>query len=56
LPIGVGLILWLHVSRLARPTLLPPPALRYGLLALLVGVSVLWPIGMAGEADLLRLP
>jgi ferredoxin len=56
LPIGVGLILWVHVSRLARPMLLPPPRLRYGLLALLVGVSILWPIGMAGEADLLRLP
>ncbi len=56
LPIGVGLILWLHVSRVARPTLLPPPALRWTLLVLLVGVSVLWPIGMAGEADPLRLP
>ena len=56
LPIGVGLILWLHVSRVARPTLLPPPGLRWGLLAVLVAVSVLWPIGMAGEADPLRLP
>lgn len=56
LPIGVGLILWLHVSRVARPTLLPPPGLRWGLLALLVAVSVLWPIGMTGEADPLRLP
>ncbi len=56
LPIGVGLVLWLHVSRVARPTLLPPPGLRWGLLGLLIAVSVLWPIGMAGEADPLRLP
>jgi ferredoxin len=56
LPIGVGLILWLHVSRVARPTLLPPPALRWGLLALLLGLSVVWPVGMAAQADLLRLP
>jgi len=56
LPVGMGLILWLHVSRVARPTLLPPRGLRYGLLALLVGASVLWPLGMAPEADLLRLP
>jgi ferredoxin len=56
LPIGVALVLWLHVSRVARPTLLPPPGVRWGLLALLVGLSVLWPIGMTAEADLLRLP
>ena len=56
LPIGVGLLLWLHVSRVARPVLLPPKGLRYGLLGLLLGLSVLWPVGMAAEADLLRLP
>ena len=56
LPVGVGLILWVHVSRVARPTLLPPRGLRYGLLGLLVALAVLWPVAMAPEADLLRLP
>lgn len=56
LPIGLGLILWLHVSRVARPVLLPPRGLRYALLGGMVLISVLWPIGMAGEAELLRLP
>jgi ferredoxin len=56
LPIGMILLLWLHVSRIARPVLLPPKRLTWGLLILLMGVSVLWPIGMDAKADLLRLP
>jgi coenzyme F420-reducing hydrogenase delta subunit/Pyruvate/2-oxoacid:ferredoxin oxidoreductase delta subunit len=56
LPIGMILLLWLHVSRIARPVLLPPKRLTWGLLILLVGISVLWPIGMDAKADLLRLP
>jgi hypothetical protein len=56
LPIGMGFLLWLHVSRVARPVLLPVRALTWGVLALLVAVSVLWPLGMDGEADLLALP
>jgi coenzyme F420-reducing hydrogenase delta subunit/Pyruvate/2-oxoacid:ferredoxin oxidoreductase delta subunit len=56
LPVGMLLVLWLHVSRLARPALLPPKRLTWGLTALLVGISVLWPIGMDPRADLHRLP
>ena len=56
LPVGMGLVLWLHVSRVARPTLLPPKGLRYGLLALLVGASVVWPVAITGEAELLSQP
>jgi ferredoxin len=55
LPIGMGLILWLHVSRVARPALLPPRGLTWGVVGLLVGLSILWPITMDVEADLLRL-
>lgn len=29
LPIGVGLILWIHVARIARPALLPPRRLLW---------------------------
>jgi coenzyme F420-reducing hydrogenase delta subunit/NAD-dependent dihydropyrimidine dehydrogenase PreA subunit len=56
LPVGMGLILWLHVSRVARPALLPPRGLMWALLGGLVAVSVLWPMGMDREAELMRLP
>jgi len=51
LPLALGLVLWLHVSRLARPTLLPPRRLAWTLVALLAAVAVLWPLAMAPEAD-----
>jgi coenzyme F420-reducing hydrogenase delta subunit/NAD-dependent dihydropyrimidine dehydrogenase PreA subunit len=56
LPVGMLLLLWLHVSRTARPALLPPRRLSWALGILLVGVSVLWPIGMDPSAELQRLP
>ncbi len=56
LPVGVALLLWIHVSRLARASLLPPRALLRGAVALLLVASVAWPIGVAPEADLLALP
>lgn len=56
LPVGLALILWIHVSRLARTALLPPRRLLWGTLALFLVVSVVWPVGMYPEADLLRLP
>jgi ferredoxin len=56
LPVGMILLLWLHVSRVARPVLLPTKRLAWALLLLLVGASVLWPVGMDAKADLLRLP
>lgn len=56
LPIGVGLLLWMHVARVARPALLPPRALTRGVTGLLLAASVLWPVGLAPEAELFRLP
>ncbi|MDX1624290.1 MAG: hydrogenase iron-sulfur subunit [Gemmatimonadota bacterium] len=55
-PIGLGLALWIHVSRLARPVLVPPRRLWVAVVGALVAVSVLWPISMAAQADPLRLP
>src|SRR5512139_2121287 len=51
LPLGLGLLLWLHVSRLARPVLLPPRPLLWGTVGVLVLVAVAWPLGMAPEAN-----
>lgn len=56
LPVGVALILWVHVSRMARTRLLPPRGLLWGTVALFTAVSLLWPVAMAPEADLLRVP
>lgn len=56
LPLGLGLILWIHVARVARPVLMPPRAVTYGLLAVLLASSVVRPIEMGPEADLLRVP
>lgn len=56
LPVGMGLLLWLHVSRVARPVLWPRRRVAWGVLAVLLGGSVLWPVGMDARADLLRLP
>ena len=56
LPIALGLLVWLHVSRVARPALLPPRGLLWGALGLLVALALVWPVPMAPEADLLQLP
>jgi ferredoxin len=56
LPIGLGLLLWLHVARQARARLLPPRRLTWGVIGLLTLVSVVWPVGLGPEADLFRLP
>jgi ferredoxin len=56
LPVGVALILWIHVSRLARTYLMPPKGLFWGMAALFTAASLAWPVAMAPEADLLRVP
>lgn len=56
LPIGVGLLLWIHVSKVARPALMPPRDLGWGVTGLLLALSLVWPISMAEPADLFRLP
>ncbi|MEJ2319316.1 MAG: hydrogenase iron-sulfur subunit [Gemmatimonadales bacterium] len=56
LPVGMFVILWIHVSRIARPGLLPPRGLMWGTLGLLLALSVLWPIGMDPAADAFRIP
>ncbi|HSH75919.1 MAG TPA: cytochrome b N-terminal domain-containing protein [Longimicrobiales bacterium] len=56
IPVGIALVLWIHVSRLARTHIMPPRPLFWGVVGLFTLVSVAWPISMAEEADLLRLP
>lgn len=56
LPIGVGLLVWLHVSRVARPGLLPPRGLLWGMIGLLTALSVAWTAPIGPPADLFRVP
>jgi coenzyme F420-reducing hydrogenase delta subunit/NAD-dependent dihydropyrimidine dehydrogenase PreA subunit len=56
IPVGIGVVLWVHLSRLARTYLMPPRPLLWAVTAAFTAVSILWPIGMSPKADLLRLP
>lgn len=56
LPVGVALLLWVHISHLARTRLLPPRGLLWGTTALFTAAAVVWPVATAPEADLLRVP
>lgn len=51
LPLGMGVLLLLHVSRLARPVLLPPRGLTWTIVGLLTAVAVFWPLTMAPSGD-----
>jgi ferredoxin len=55
-PVGMGIVLWVHVARVARPTLIPPRGVWLGAVLALLSLSVLWPVEMAPRADLLRIP
>ena len=55
LPLGFGVGLWLHVSRLARPTLLPPRVLSWALVAAFTIAAIVWPAALGDAADPLRL-
>jgi coenzyme F420-reducing hydrogenase delta subunit/Pyruvate/2-oxoacid:ferredoxin oxidoreductase delta subunit len=53
LPVGLLLVLWVHVARVARPTLWPGRALRYGSVGALILFSLIWPAALGDQADLL---
>ena len=55
LPLGLALLLWIHVGRTARPKLLPPKKLSWAIVGVLLGVSILYPVTMGEPADVLRL-
>ena len=51
IPLSMLVVLWLHVTRLARPNLLPPRPLLWGMIASLVALAVVLPVRMAPEAN-----
>ena len=50
-PLAMGAGLWLHVSRLARPALLPPRRLMWGIVGALVAVAVIVPAPLGVPAN-----
>jgi len=55
-PIGIALLLWVHVSRVARPVLLPPTRLALAVSGLLLAASLLVSAPLGPEADPFALP
>ncbi|HJQ67202.1 MAG TPA: hydrogenase iron-sulfur subunit [Gemmatimonadales bacterium] len=56
LPIGLFILVWVHVSRLARPGLFPPRRLTWTVVGGLTALAVLWPVTATPPADLFALP
>ncbi|MEX0769583.1 MAG: cytochrome b N-terminal domain-containing protein [Balneolaceae bacterium] len=53
IPIGFGIALWLHVSRLNQPGFFTHRNFTILILLSLVVVSLIWPAGLEGPADLM---
>ncbi|MBA3854382.1 MAG: hypothetical protein C0503_08205 [Gemmatimonas sp.] len=56
LPLMMGVGLWLHVSKVARPVLAPPRPLRWGMVVGLIVLAIVLPAPLGPAADPLRLP
>lgn len=56
LPLALGIGLWLHVSKVARPVLSPPKPLKYSVTGALLAAAILWPAPLGPAADTLALP
>ncbi|HEU4937933.1 MAG TPA: hydrogenase iron-sulfur subunit [Vicinamibacterales bacterium] len=56
IPLGMGVVFWLHIKRLERPVLLPPRALAWASIACLTAVSIASPLVMAPRANAFALP
>src|SRR5512144_150030 len=49
LPIALFILVWVHVSRLARPGLFPPRWLTWTVVGALLALAVLWPVAMTPQ-------
>ena len=56
IPLALGIGLWLHIARVARPALLPPKPLLYAVIGVLVAITLLLPITMEPAASAFHLP
>jgi ferredoxin len=56
IPLGMGVVFWLHIKRLARPVLLPPRPLLWSVVGVLTALAVVRPLVMAPKANPFVLP
>jgi ferredoxin len=56
LPLGLALILWMHLAHLARPRLLPPRPLTWSTIGVLAVIGAIIRVPLAPRADLLAIP
>lgn len=56
IPLAMAVVFWLHIKRLARPTLLPPRPLMWSAIGLLTAIAFVRPLVMAPKADPFVLP
>lgn len=56
LPLAMGTGLWLHISKVARPVLVPPRVIRWTVTLALFGIAVVLPAPLGPAANLLGLP
>ncbi|MBI3924317.1 MAG: hydrogenase iron-sulfur subunit [Armatimonadetes bacterium] len=56
LPLGLALLMLVHVSRVARPAWLPPAEVRRPILLAWILLSILLPLPLLEPADLLSIP
>ncbi len=56
IPLAMGAVFWLHVTRLARPHMLPPRPLLWMVVGVLTATAIVWPLEMAPEANPFVLP
>ncbi len=56
LPLGLAALYWLHTSRVARAPVLPPKRLNRGAILSVAVVSVVLPVPLPPEADVLSVP
>jgi ferredoxin/coenzyme F420-reducing hydrogenase delta subunit len=54
-PVGMALVFWVHVSRIARPVLLPPRPLALACVGLLLAAALVRPAPLGPPADPLSL-
>lgn len=55
-PLAMGGLLWVHVSRVARPMLLPPRRVMWGIIGVLTLASIALPAPLGNAANPFRLP
>jgi ferredoxin/coenzyme F420-reducing hydrogenase delta subunit len=56
IPLGMGVALWLHITRLSRPNYLANMPLTLWMLGSMVAVSFIWPATSAEPAHMLNAP